>query len=103
MWYTNVYRVNLFIFGNVMILWYIYYKDNNGNISIENSQLPNISISTNSIDLQSLASNSFNTGFTLTNNGEDGSVLIYDIDIDNLNYVFDYWFIKIIGGERIIK
>ena len=63
----------------------IFFDINNGNISIENSQLPNISISTNSIDLQSLASNSFNTGFTLTNNGEDGSVLIYDIDIvDNI-------------------
>ena len=63
----------------------IFFDINNAYISITNTQNPNISLSTDVISLETISSNTVYTEFTLTNSGENGSVLVYDIGIiDNI-------------------
>lgn len=63
----------------------IFFDINNGNISITNNQTPDMLVNSNAINLQVSADNIYETEFTLTNIGEIGSVLVYDIEIiDNI-------------------
>ena len=63
----------------------IFFDINNAYISITNTQNPNISLSTDVISLETISPNTVYTEFTLTNSGENGSVLVYDIGIiDNI-------------------
>ena len=63
----------------------IFFDINNAYISITNTQVPDIAVSTDNISLESPVSSIINTEFTLTNDGQSGSVLVYDIGIiDNI-------------------
>tara|TARA_S200000501_G_scaffold378201_1_gene439699 strand:- start:792 stop:4388 length:3597 start_codon:yes stop_codon:yes gene_type:complete len=63
----------------------IFFDINNAYINITNTQVPDISVSTDNISLELSASSMINSEFTLTNGGQGGSVLVYDIGIiDNI-------------------
>ena len=63
----------------------IFFDINEGNISITNTQTPTMVVASNDIALESPLNNTFSSEIVLSNNGQNGSVLEYEIEvIDNV-------------------
>jgi hypothetical protein len=67
----------------------IFFDINDANITISNSQVPNIFIANNNISLNLPSNSAYSTEIILSNVGEAGSVLDYDIEIVDNTFLFE--------------
>ena len=66
----------------------IFFDINDANITISNSQVPNIFIANNNISLELPSNSTSSTEIILSNNGQSGSVLDYEIEIIDNTFLF---------------
>ena len=67
----------------------IFFDINDANITISNSQVPNIFIANNNISLELPSNSTSSTEIILSNNGQSGSVLDYEIEIIDNTFLFE--------------
>ena len=65
----------------------IFFDINNAYISIVNSQIPDLSLSVNEIVVESIPENNLETEFIISNNGQSGSVLSFQLNFIDSIYI----------------